>query len=177
MNNKLIIVVDMLNGFAHSGPLASENITKIIQPIARELSKGDDVIFVCDAHNDSDLEMKQYPLHCQKDSTQAQIVSELKNFITPTNVYYKNTTNAFWELLALNIWNEYDQFLIVGCCTDICILQLALSIRTYFNKINMDKEIIVDSSLVATYDSNEHNAQEFHQFALKLMAQAGVKII
>ncbi|WP_129725219.1 cysteine hydrolase family protein [Mycoplasmopsis citelli] len=177
MNKKLIIVVDMLNGFAKFGPLSSDNVKKIIPSIYEELRKGDDVIFVSDAHYENDLEMCVYPLHCQKNSEEAQIVSELHEFVNDKNSFYKNTTNAFWELIALNIWNEYDQFLIVGCCTDICILQLALTMRTYFNKINMDKDIVVNANLVATYDSLEHNADQYHEFALKLMQQAGVKIV
>lgn len=184
MKNKLIIVIDMLNGFAKFGPLASENVNKIIPKIYKNLSRGDDVIFIADAHSEEDLEMQIYPLHCAINSQEAEIVEELQEFVNSDNVYYKNTTNAFWELLQKrdsknnsHIFEKYDQFELMGCCTDICVLQLALSMRTYFNKISMNKDIVVDSSLVATFDSPNHNAKEFHDFALKVMKQAGIKII
>ena len=70
--------------------------------------------------------------------------------------------------------SKYDSIEIVGCCTDICVLQIALSLKTYFNKLMLDKDIIVLKDLVATFDSNVHDAKVYHSFALSLMRNAGI---
>ncbi|WP_025755447.1 cysteine hydrolase family protein [Mycoplasmopsis cricetuli] len=177
MKNKLTFVIDMINGFTKEGPLASKTIQKIIAPMQKYLKNQKNIIFICDAHSSNDLEMKQYPLHCQSGSFEAKIVDELNEFVTKTNVFYKNTTNAFWELFQSDIWLKYDSFELLGCCTDICILEFALTLKSYFNKIQLDKPIIVHSKLTATFNNKKHNSEQFHNFALQLMKQAGIEII
>jgi len=55
-------------------------------------------------------------------------------------------------------------------------LQLALSLRTYFNSLNKNSDIIIYKNLVDTYDSPNHNRNEYNEFALKIMAEANIKI-
>ncbi|QDF65259.1 cysteine hydrolase family protein, partial [Mycoplasma nasistruthionis] len=80
MNNKVVIVIDMLNGFAKQGALYSKNIKDIIPTIKEIVEEHDNVIFVADSHSPNDIEMKQYPLHCLTDTEEAQIVSELAGY-------------------------------------------------------------------------------------------------
>ncbi|SJZ43896.1 cysteine hydrolase family protein [Mycoplasmopsis verecunda] len=173
MNKKLLIVVDMLKGFAYEGPLASEKVAEVIPTIANMVQEFDHNLFVADHHYEDDLEMKIYPLHCLGNDTESEIVDELKPFVQ--NIVYKNTTDSIWAI-PIKTWDMYDEFHIVGCCTDICILQLVLSLRTYLNSIKADKNIIVYSNAVATYDSPDHQAELYHDMALNLMKNAGVKI-
>ncbi|MFV8473034.1 isochorismatase family protein, partial [Mycoplasma sp. SH20] len=74
------------------------------------------------------------------------------------------------------IWDLYDEFYLVGCCTDICILQLGITLKTYLNKIHSDKNVIVYQDAVATYDSKEHNAKQYTEIGLKALKNAGVII-
>ncbi|QDF64722.1 cysteine hydrolase [Mycoplasma nasistruthionis] len=71
---------------------------------------------------------------------------------------------------------KYNEFILVGCCTDICVMQLALSLKTYLNKIESEQKIIVFQNATATFDTPEHEASTYHEFALNIMKQAGVKI-
>ncbi|QNM93487.1 cysteine hydrolase [Mycoplasma sp. Pen4] len=174
MNNKpLVIVVDMLNGFIKHGPLASKNIGEIIPTIKNVIENHDDTIFVSDHHSENDLEMKYYPEHCLAGTDESEIVDELKQFAH--KIYYKNTTNAFWDLPS-SLWEQYNEFIIVGCCTDICILNLAITLKTFLNKINSDKQVIVLDDAVATFDTKEHPAKKAHLSALEIMKSSGVKI-
>ncbi|APJ38586.1 cysteine hydrolase family protein [Mycoplasmopsis pullorum] len=172
-----IFVIDMLNGFSKSGALASQNVKNIIDPIVNYLDKKHNnaqVFFICDAHSTSDLEMNQYPIHCLKDSEEAKIVSELQRFQNST-IFYKNSTNAFHQI-DTKIYDNFDSFELVGCCTDICVLQFALSLKTYLNHIHSDKKVIVWSNLCSTFDGPNHNAKTFHKFALELMLNAGIEV-
>ncbi|MBU4692715.1 cysteine hydrolase [Mycoplasma sp. CSL7491-lung] len=177
MQKKLTIVVDMLNGFAKFGPLSSPLIKNIIPNIKSVLNKAENIIFLADAHSEDDLEMKSYPPHCLKGTPEAEIVEELIDFVEEDNknVIYKNTTNGFFEIRP-DYWDRFNSFEIVGCCTDICILQLALSLKMWLNKINSDKEVVVIENSVATFDSENHNAKEFHQNALNIMKNANIVI-
>ncbi|PZW01523.1 isochorismatase family cysteine hydrolase [Metamycoplasma auris] len=173
---KLIFVIDMLNGFTKKGNLASKRIKKLIPRISRHMQQNSefDNIFFCDAHTESDLEMFSYPLHCLKNTPESEIVSELVGFAK--TIIKKNTTNAFLKLENKEFLDSYNEFEIIGCCTDICILQFALNLKTYFNSKNMDKNVIVYKKLVNTFDSKNHKGNKFHKFALKLMENSGILI-
>ncbi|WP_036452887.1 cysteine hydrolase family protein [Mycoplasma buteonis] len=173
-NKELIIVIDMLNGFAKTGPLASDNINAIIPNIQKILeNKKADNLFICDSHSTSDLEMKCYPEHCLTNTYEAKVVSELEKYVQ--NVILKNTTNGFFNLDKDKLL-EYDVITLVGCCTDICVLQLGLSLITYLYMLKSKTKVVVYSDAVATYDSENHSATEFHEYALKLMHNAGIEV-
>ncbi|WP_406616818.1 cysteine hydrolase family protein [Mycoplasmopsis adleri] len=174
MKNK-IFVVDMLNGFCNMGALQSKEVATIIPNIASYLRehKNDSITFINDAHSKKDLEMKQYPVHCLKNTKEAEIVDELKPYVK--DIIFKNSTNAFYYINIEELQN-YNEIIIVGCCTDICIMQFALSLKVYFNKINLDKKVIVIKECVNTFNTNEHNYKEYNNFALNIMRNAGVEI-
>ncbi|MFV8473002.1 cysteine hydrolase family protein, partial [Mycoplasma sp. SH20] len=104
MDKKLLIVVDMLNGFAYKGALASSNVAKIIPTIANIVQEFDHNLFVCDHHSAEDLEMKFYPIHCLANDVESEIVAPLVPYVQ--EIVYKNTTNAFWDIPA-KIWDLY----------------------------------------------------------------------
>lgn len=174
MLNK-IFVVDMVNGFALNGNLYSKNIENIIEPIANFLEKnnGSSITFLCDSHERDDIEMNEYPLHCLKNTIESEVVNKLTKYAK--NIVYKNCTNSFFFINKEELHN-FEKIELVGCCTDICVLQLALTLKTYFNSLKINKDIIVYSDLVATFDNENHNAEEFNDFALKLMKNAGIKV-
>lgn len=174
MLNK-IFVVDMVNGFALNGNLYSKNIENIIKPIANFLEKnnGSSITFLCDSHEQDDIEMNEYPLHCLKNTIESEVVNKLTKYAK--NIVYKNCTNSFFFINKEELHN-FEKIELVGCCTDICVLQLALTLKTYFNSLKINKDIIVYSDLVATFDNENHNAEEFNDFALKLMKNAGIKV-
>lgn len=173
---KIIFVVDMLKGFCSIGPLASKHINEIVPNIANflEKNKNERVIFLCDSHSKNDVEMQSYPLHCLNNTEEAEIDDLLKPFAK--EIIKKNTTNSFLAIEDKKIFEEYDAFEIVGCCTDICVLQFALTLKTYLNSIHLNKDVIVFQNLVDTFDSENHNRKEYHNFALKLMANGGIII-
>lgn len=178
-NKTLIFVIDLINGFAKEGALKDQRINAII-PNVKDILKNipnSDILFICDAHDKQDLEMKVYPFHCLKDSKESQIVDELQEFVqnNQSNIIYKNTTNGFWDIEPRRL-RDYIEFIVLGSCTDICIMQFALSLRTWLNKVRQDNDVIVYQEGVQTFDTEDHNGDMYHNFALQIMKQAGIVI-
>ena len=89
----------------------------------------------------------------------------------------KNSTNGFFALDSLN-FDDTDNIIIVGDCTDICIYQLAITLKSYFNQNNINKDIIVPINLVDTYNiDNVHPAELLNIVFLNSMIQNGIKVV
>lgn len=172
----LVFVIDMVNGFCKFGAMADPNIAKIAPAIATQITNAKFVHFICDAHEERDLEMKSYPVHCIAGTPEAEIIDELAQFATPQNTTLKKSTNGFLNL-DKNILDDFDRFIITGCCTDICVLQFALSLRTYLNEKNMKKDVILPTECVATYEAPSHSKEYYTNAALNLMRNAGILVI
>ena len=64
----------------------------------------------------------------------------------------------------------------VGCCSDICVLNLVLPLVNYFDEHDLEIEVEVKEDLIETYDSPIHNRDEYNQMAKILMKQVGAKL-
>jgi len=180
-----VIVVDVINGFIEEGPLSDTRIRKIIQPIENLIQALDQaqLVFINDAHNEKSTEFDAFPQHCIKGSFESEIVEALNKYSNQAAVLEKNSTNGFVSE-AFQTWfktasKSVDNFILVGDCTDICIKQLALSIKTYFNECNAKKRIIVPVNSVETFhlDLTNHNAQLMNLMSLYDMELGGIEII
>lgn len=171
----MLIVVDMVNGFCKSGALSSERCLSVAPEIKRtaQLLDDADVILVRDCHTEESAEFAHFPPHCVGE--ESEIIGELKG-ISGEQVC-KNSTNAFVRLLSARPkLIDYDYVVVTGVCTDICVMQLALSVKAYFTEFNSSGSVIVLTDAVETYDSPVHNADLYNMTALKLMEQSGVMI-
>ncbi|MDV3428342.1 MAG: cysteine hydrolase [Bacillota bacterium] len=178
-----IIIIDMVNGFTKTGALKSERIEALIPKIELLMKNGKEkgmkMVSFADYHTEDSLELKSYPPHCMEGSTECDIVSELKE-IGGYELIHKNSTNGFMEdkfIVFLNRNRKIKKFIIVGDCSDICILQFTLSLKSYFDNTNRDMDIFIPYKLVDTFDLGDHYAPLYNIFALKLMKNAGVKIV
>lgn len=175
MKKQRLIIVDMLNGFTKSGPLSDVSILKIVNNI-KQLAKDKEVIFLNDAHKINSVEFNYFPIHCLEESFESEIIEELK-YLIKENVIYKNSTNGFFALeKASLISDEYD-YIITGCCSDICIMHLAICLKTYFNEINKDVKIRVFKNAVASFNNEKHDSLEYSDYAFKLMSLSGVEVL
>lgn len=176
MKKNYYVVVDMIQGFINEGPLSDPHINRIT-PTIIELIKNqnkEDVLFVIDSHEEDAIEFQAFPPHCLKESFQSQIIDDLKPYVN--HVVYKNSTNAF-HCIETTTYQPYDNIVLVGCCSDICILHYALCLKTYFNQMNLDKQVIVIEDATATFTAPHHHAVEFHEMAMTLMRQTGISVL
>ena len=68
------------------------------------------------------------------------------------------------------------EVIITGCCTDICVLNLAIPLTNYFDQEDREIDVTVIEDGVETYDAPNHNREEYNEMSLKLMKQAGINI-
>lgn len=181
-----LFVVDMVVGFVYSGALSSPRVAKIVNNIV-ELNKktvGYNKVFFLDNHEKDSQEFRYFPAHCVEGTEEAELISELKtedSELPNTHYIKKNSTNAF-HCKGFKEWlqeyeNQIDNYIITGCVTDICVLQFALSLKSYFNENNIDKRVIVPASCVETYDGGSHDGNLLNLFSLYNMHTSGIEII
>ncbi len=182
LHQPLIFVVDMINGFIHEGALHDPAILNCAQPI-RDLIQTLDCrrIFIADAHPPKTREFLSYPPHCVIGTKESEIIDELVPFVE--EVFTKNSTNAFTcEAMTRFLNTELDQYqdiIITGCCSDICILQFALCLNAWLNEHNFERmRVIVPINCVDTYHiEGIHDAAEQNRFALQNMEANGIIIV
>lgn len=178
-SNELLVVIDMLNGFAEEGALASENVKRLIKPIKSYLEEySGDVVFVSDAHDENSVEFLDFPIHCIKGTWEADVVESLKPF---TGIHFeKNSINAFhaepFRTYLVENLCRYESISVIGCCTDICILNFALALKSYVSEKNLVKKIVVLKDLVGTFDAPGHDSREASESAFMIMRANGIRI-
>lgn len=179
----VLIAVDMINGFAKAGALYSPRVEALIPGIAA-LSQacgalGIRQVAFADAHPQDSPEFESYPAHCLAGSEESELVTELKA-TQRFKRFPKNSTNGFLEPEFqgwLKNHDLLDTFLVVGDCTDICILQFATTLKCHFNRINRPVRVIVPAELVDTYDLGTHPGDFMHTAALMLLMGNGVEVV
>lgn len=186
--NKCLIVVDMVNGFVREGVLHDKAIAKIIkeqEKIIKEYLENDNlVIFIKDTHTEKSTEFKRFgnTQHCVKESSEAELVDELKPYEKKNNVIsiYKNSTSfmeapTFRKLIKkLKNLKEVE---VIGCCTDICIINGTIALSNYFDEWNKDVIIKVYEDMIETYSSQNHDRETYTNASKLLMEQQGIQLI
>lgn len=181
---RVLIVVDMVNGFVYNGPLHDIECSKII-PRQKEiiddyLDNGDLVVFIKDTHTKDSAEFSRMPIHCLENTVESELVPELKEYVGRDNVITinKNSTSfnetpEFRELIT-NLVNlkRVDE---IGVCTDICDFNGIMGLANRFNQENRDVSIYVHEDAIATF--NEAERSKYVDAAKLLMKQQGINLI
>ena len=121
-----------------------------------------------------------FPVHCLKDTDEAELVDELKPFEPHSYVIEKNSTSAIFAedfLPLIDSMTNLETIVGTGCESDICILNLFVPLKNYFNQKNRKVEIIVPENAIETFDSPTHSREEYNGIAKKLMIQSGIKVV
>ncbi|MEK7817853.1 MAG: isochorismatase family cysteine hydrolase [Actinomycetota bacterium] len=175
---RAVLVIDVLNGFCKHGNLASPRLARVIAPVARllerELAGGAKVIFIADSHDPDDPEFEMFPPHCVKGSGEEEVVDELKPFAAGAMLIRKNRYSAFHGTELEGVLREIDpeEVVLVGVCTDICVIHTAADLR------NRQYRVTLPLDCVETYDAPGHDADETNRFAVAHMRDVlGVGIV
>jgi len=161
---KALLVIDMLNDFLTShgvlycGDTAQQIIPFVKQKIDEFHQHQDMVIFICDSHQENDLEFQMFPSHCVIGTKGAQIIDELP--VEDNDVIIKKTRySAFFKTELDDILKKkaLTEVHVVGVCTSICVMDTVGDLR------NRDYKVVVYRQGVADFD------QKAHQFSLERM--------
>lgn len=181
LHKPVLFVVDMVNGFVKEGALADPAIQSCIAPIRSLIEEVQPIVwFVNDSHEADAAEFAYFPPHCIKGTKEAEVVDELKDYVE--NVIEKNAISAasskqFADMLET--LEEEADLIVTGCCTDLCVLQLALPLRSWLNENNRkNSRVIVPLNCVETYDAKGvHGAEFWNEAALANLKANGIDVV
>lgn len=192
-----VAVIDMTEGFCHTGALSSPRVAAIIDPIAHLLKEAwqhgiKSMILAQDNHDPEAVEFAAFPPHCVRGSAETQTVEAIRAlpFYDRMMMVPKNSLSSFMNT-DLSSWMdkhpEIDTFIIVGDCTDLCVYLFAMHLRVDANARGLNRRIIVPANAVATYDRPveaarsqgglPHDGDLIHQVFLYHMALNAVEVV
>lgn len=178
-----LIIIDIINGFVKEGALKSTRVESIVPEISklmkRCIGQNIPVLAFADCHSNESPEFDFYPAHCIRGTYESEVVEEIKD-IGRYELIPKNSTNGFLEDQFqewLKKHTDIKNYIVVGDCTDICIMQFVLTLKAYFNMKNIKADIYVPKDAVDTFDLNPHNGDLMNIFALYTMMANGIRVI
>lgn len=176
------IIIDMVNGFVKTGALSSKEVLSINNDVAAFAKlcteSGITNIAFADSHGADCEEFKTYPVHCVEGTYESEITDEIKSSAKFTLVK-KNSTNGFIEpeFQKLIYTTDSDMFIVTGDCTDMCVIQFAMALKSDFNRRNIHSRVIVPYELTATCSMPGHDPELSEIIALYVMNINGIEVV
>lgn len=180
---KLLLIVDVIKGFLEKGNMSFTDGIDVVSPIeelVKEFIKNDDMIVTFrDEHEKDSLEFKSYPVHCVKGSEEVDLVDQLAPYSDHYIDIAKNSTNGvntkqFQKILSEN---KFSEVVVVGVCSDICVLQSVLSLVTQFYQNDIDTKVTVIKDAVETFDNADHSRDYYNELSFNLMKNASANVV
>lgn len=177
-----LVIVDMVNGFLTEGVLSSPRSASVLPECEKLLAFAKENILptvaFADCHEPDCIEFQSFPPHCIRGTSESEIAPSLAKIGGYLKIE-KNSTNGaitpeFQIFLAKN--TNIKRIIVCGVCTDICVMQFCLTLKTLFNQADRPMEVLVPVNAVETYDAPNHNAELCGTMALQLMQQAGITL-
>lgn len=172
--NQAYVIIDMQNDFI-DGALGTKEAQAVVPRIEAKIvaSKKDtsvstDLIFTQDTHGENYLDTQEgqkLPIpHCIKDTKGWNICRQLLPYTLFATILEKPTFGST-DLIAETA--EYDRIVLMGVCTDICVISNAMLLKAFYP----EKEICVDASCCAGV------TPESHARALEAMKMCQIDIL
>jgi nicotinamidase-related amidase len=206
-----LVIVDEVNGFATTGagnlapPLPNAQVDRMVaetNTLAQKFAAaGKPMLAFLDTHEPGVPE-PPYPPHCERGTGEENLVAPLawleKN--DKTTLIRKDCINGFIGAIGrdgsnrLVEWvtlNDIQAMLVVGICTDICVMDFVLTTLSARNHglLGNLRDVVVYEPGCATYDLNRETAQSLglpetaihpqfftHHMGLYFMASRGAHL-
>ena len=174
MSKKCLLVVDMQQDFV-DGTLANDAAKNIVPIIVNEIEEGgyDHYVLTRDTHNETYLntpEGKSLPVeHCIKYTDGWKVVQDIEWSVPIKNVSYfdKPTFGSLGLLSHIQSCGDFDEVVMCGTCTDICVISNALILKT----MKPDLKITVLGYACAGVTPEKHEA------ALNVMESCQINVV
>lgn len=183
---KALYMIDMNNGFVNFGNMANPKYNELVNEQLKLINKfrkeNQLVNFVLEGHTTDSIEFDSYPSHCVLGTKEAELIPEFidEQNKENTRTYYKNSINGMLNRnLQDDIKNQdnLNEIVIGGVCADLCVMDFSRTFSRYLDEINRRAKIFVVENTIDTYDSLEHNREEWMDIAKKVMTQAGIIMV
>ena len=207
-----LIIVDEVNGFATvgAGNLAPQTPNEQVSTMVSEtnrlahsfIEQGMPVLAFLDTHESGKPE-PPYPPHCERGTGEEELVPELKWIEKEplTTLVRKDCINGFIGSFqpdgsnSIIDWvkeNRVKNVLVVGICTDICVMDFVLTMLSARNHGMLQglNEVVVYDKGCSTYDlpgdvvkeiglppSTSHPQDLTHYMGLYFMASRGAQLV
>jgi nicotinamidase-related amidase len=170
---RALIVVDMIEDFAHEGGAlyCGPSMQRIIPVIQRELARAraarEAVVYLTDNHLPDDAEFQVFPPHAIVGTKGATIVPEVAAAPGDVVIPKRRYSGFFGTDLDITLRERgVDTLRLVGDCTNICVLYTAADAR------NLGYAVEVVAEGVTSFD------EEAHRDALRELEKTlGAKIV
>lgn len=170
--DKVLIVVDMQKDFV-DGVLGTPEAVAIVENVATAIKECDgDVIFTRDTHFANYMETqegKKLPVpHCIKETDGWKLCAEIEQLRNPEDKVFDKPTFGSVELAEyLKEKKGLKEVVLVGLCTDICVISNAMLIKAYMPE--MEVSVIEKCCAGVTPES--------HKNALEAMKMCQINVI
>lgn len=188
---------DLINGFVHFGPLSSARVHALVDPVVGLFFRGwehgiREFVLLQDTHAEDTPEFRVYPPHAIAGTDESATIPEIAGlpFSEHFTIIEKNSLHPAVETSFDAWWDDHrdlNRAIVVGDCTDLCVYQLAMHLRTRANALGLDDfEVIVPVNAVDTFDipvtedsvpGTPHPGTFFHEVFLYHMASNGIRIV
>lgn len=164
---KILVVVDMQNDFV-DGALGTKEAVAIVPKVVEKINTFDGEFAVTqDTHKENypeTQEGKNLPVaHCIEQSDGWKLVAPVHDALkkrfdggTMPQFFYKpafgSVQLAGW-LLNTNKNNPIDEVVLIGLCTDICVISNAMLVKAYLPEV----KVTVDAACCAGVTPESHN--------------------
>lgn len=171
---KVLIVVDMQNDFI-DGALGTKEAVSIVPKVREKIRHfSGRVFFTRDTHSADYLESQEgrrLPVpHCIEGSEGWRICPALTEASAAARIVDKpgfGSTQLAQELRELNRSEPIDEIILVGLCTDICVISNALLLKAFLPEV----PVTVDASCCAGV------TPERHHIALQAMKMCQIDVV
>lgn len=174
MNKKLLIVVDVQNDFT-TGSLGTKEaqaaIPFIAEYVAKAYREGYDIIYTQDSHDENylkTLEGKMLPVeHCIMNTWGWRVVDSVGYKKVNGRIRYCCKRQFGYDDWESEYLDQYDEVVMMGFCTDICVISNALVIKTFYP--NLPVTVVAKGCAGVT--------PEKHKAALEVMKSCQINVI
>ena len=170
---RILVVVDMQNDFI-DGVLGTGEALAIVPEVRKKIEGFEGkVIFTRDTHDEGYMDTQEgrnLPVpHCIKDTHGWQIRDELEELrdTEPLDKPSFGSLELPERIDALSDGEEIEEIVLIGLCTDICVISNAMIIKAAFPEV----PVTVDSRCCAGV------TPESHENALKAMSACQIRVI
>ena len=112
-----------------------------------------------------------------------EVVEELHPYVQRA-VFNKNSNELHLQVFDFQQFLKermpmYQDIVICGCCSDICIMQFALCLNAWLNEHNETKKrVIIPMDCIDTYHIDDvHDAVEWNEFSIRNMEANGIQVV